>query len=108
IRLQPEINWEVNEPEKLKKVLASLTSLQREFNKKQSDGKKVSLADLIVLSGNAAIEDAARKAVVELEIPFTPGRTDASQEQTDVASFSVLEPTADGFRNYYSKSRSHI
>ncbi|HGU2508663.1 TPA: catalase/peroxidase KatP, partial [Escherichia coli] len=108
IRLQPEINWEVNEPEKLKKVLASLTSLQREFNKKQSDGKKVSLADLIVLSGNAAIEDAARKAGVELEIPFTPGRTDASQEQTDVASFSVLEPTADGFRNYYSKSRSHI
>ncbi|HIE1976892.1 TPA: catalase/peroxidase HPI [Escherichia coli] len=107
IRLQPAINWEVNEPGNLKKVLASLTSLQSEFNKKQSDGKKVSLADLIVLAGNTAIEDAARKAGVELEIPFSPGRTDASQEQTDINSYSVLEPAADGFRNYYSK-RSHI
>lgn len=107
IRLLPEKDWEVNEPENLKKVLASLTSLQSEFNNKQSDGKKVSLADLIVLAGNSAIEEAARKAGVKLEIPFTPGRTDASQEQTDITSFSALEPTADGFRNYYSKSRSH-
>ncbi|HHT0304606.1 TPA: catalase/peroxidase HPI [Raoultella planticola] len=107
IRLQPEKDWEVNEPENLKTVLASLTSLQSEFNKKQSDGKKVSLADLIVLAGNTAIEEAARKAGVKLEIPFTPGRTDASQEQTDITSFSALEPTADGFRNYYSKNRSH-
>lgn len=105
IRLLPEKDWEVNEPENLKKVLASLTSLQSEFNNKQSDGKKVSLADLIVLAGNSAIEEAARKAGVKLEIPFTPGRTDASQEQTDITSFSALEPTADGFRNYYSKKQ---
>ncbi|MEB0967991.1 catalase/peroxidase HPI [Citrobacter braakii] len=107
IRLLPEKDWEVNEPENLKKVLASLTSLQSNFNNKQSDSKKVSLADLIVLAGNSAIEEAARKAGVKLEIPFTPGRTDASQEQTDITSFSALEPTADGFRNYYSKNRSH-
>ncbi|EOT7637877.1 catalase/peroxidase HPI [Escherichia coli] len=107
IRLQPEKDWEVNEPEKLKTVLESLSSIQSEFNKKQQDNKKVSLADLIVLAGNAAIEDGAKKAGVNLEIPFTPGRTDASQEQTDIVSFSVLEPTADGFRNYYSKSKSH-
>lgn len=108
IRLLPEKNWEVNEPKKLETVLNSLTSLQHEFNKQQSDGKKVSLADLIVLAGNTAVEEAAKKANVELEIPFTPGRTDASQEQTDIASFDVLEPAADGFRNYYSKIKSHI
>lgn len=108
IRLLPEKNWEVNEPQKLKTVLDSLTSLQNEFNKQLSDGKKVSLADLIVLAGNTAIEEAAKKANVKLEIPFTPGRTDASQEQTDIASFDILEPAADGFRNYYSKRKSQI
>ncbi|EGH1120644.1 catalase/peroxidase HPI, partial [Escherichia coli] len=107
IRLLPEKNWEVNEPENLKTVLTSLVSLQSEFNKKQSNGKKVSLSDLIVLAGNTAIEESAAKAGVKLEIPFKPGRTDASQEQTDITSFSFLEPTADGFRNYYAKNRNH-
>jgi catalase-peroxidase len=101
IRLAPQKNWEVNDPEELAKVLKRLEGIQEGFNRAQSDGKKVSLADLIVLGGAAAIEQAAKKAGHEVQVPFTPGRTDASQEQTDVNSFAVLEPTADGFRNYF-------
>jgi catalase-peroxidase len=100
IRLSPQKDWEVNQPTQLAKVLKTLEGLQKEFNAAQSGGKKVSLADLIVLGGCAAIEQAAKKAGHEVEVPFTPGRTDASQEQTDVESFAVLEPAADGFRNY--------
>jgi len=100
IRLEPQKNWEVNQPERLGKVLGVLEGLQREFNASQKGGKKVSLADLIVLGGCAAIEKAARDGGHEIEVPFTPGRTDASQDQTDVASFEPLQPRADGFRNY--------
>ncbi|MBN1697530.1 MAG: catalase/peroxidase HPI [Spirochaetales bacterium] len=100
IRLEPQINWEVNQPPQLKKVLETLTGIQREFNKAQSGNKKVSLADLIVLAGCAGIEKAAKDAGEDIEVPFSPGRTDASQEQTDVDSFAVLEPAADAFRNY--------
>ncbi|MFZ2284832.1 MAG: catalase/peroxidase HPI, partial [Lutibacter sp.] len=100
IRLAPQKDWEVNQPVKLAKVLASLESIQAEFNKQQSDGKKVSMADLIVLGGCAAVEAAAKKAGHNLTVPFSPGRTDASQEQTDVDSFSYLELKADGFRNH--------
>ncbi len=100
IRLAPQAYWEVNQPTELGKVLPVLEAIQAEFNGAQAGGKKVSLADLIVLGGCAAIEAAAKKAGHEVEVPFTPGRTDASQEQTDVASFAVLEPMADGFRNY--------
>jgi len=100
IRLAPQKDWEVNQPPKLKKVLHTLEGIQKEFNSAQSGGKKVSLADLIVLSGCAAVEQAAKKAGHDITVPFTPGRTDASQEQTDVRSFAVLEPVADGFRNY--------
>jgi catalase-peroxidase len=100
IRLEPMRSWEVNEPAELPSVLQSLEQIQQDFNGSQSGGKQVSLADLIVLGGCAAIEEAARKAGVDVTVPFTPGRTDASQEQTDVESFSVLEPKADGFRNY--------
>ena len=100
IRLAPQKDWEVNEPAQLAKVLGVLERLQREFNAAQTKGKKVSLADLIVLGGGAAVELAAKNAGHELQVPFTPGRTDASQAQTDVDSFSVLEPIADGFRNY--------
>ncbi len=100
IRLAPQKDWEVNSPPKLRTVLQTLEEIQQEFNSSQSDGKKVSLADLIVLAGCAAVEAAAKKAGITTEVPFTPGRTDAVQEQTDVESFSVLEPTADGFRNY--------
>jgi catalase-peroxidase len=100
IRLAPQKDWQVNEPEKLAKVLQTLEGIQGHFNKAQSAGKKVSLADLIVLGGAAAIEKAAKNAGHTVTVPFTPGRTDASQEQTDVASFAVLEPIADGFRNY--------
>jgi catalase-peroxidase len=100
IRLEPQKNWPVNEPAKLAKVLATLQSIQEEFNKAQSGGKKVSLADLIVLGGCAGVEEAARKAGQPVTVPFTPGRTDASQAQTDVESFAVLEPVADGFRNF--------
>ncbi len=100
IRLAPQKDWEVNEPVELAKVLAVLEGIQKEFNAAQSNGKRVSLADLIVLGGCAAIEQAARKAGFDIEVPFTPGRMDASQEQTDVESFAVLEPLADGFRNY--------
>jgi len=100
IRLEPQKNWEVNEPARLKKVLDSLEKIQKEFNSAQSGGKKISLADLIVLGGSAAVEKAAKNAGHEVKVPFTPGRTDASQEQTDAASFAVLEPLADVFRNY--------
>ncbi len=103
IRLAPEKNWAVNDPEELSKVLKVLEGIQSDFNKRK-DGKKVSLADLIVLGGSAAIEAAAKKAGYDVKVPFEPGRTDASQEQTDVSSVAVLEPTADGFRNYYGKS----
>ena len=100
IRLAPQKDWEVNNPSELQKVLQTLEGIQKEFNEAQSDGKQVSLADLIVLSGCAAVEAAAKNANVDVEVPFAPGRTDAVQEQTDVESFAVLEPTADGFRNY--------
>jgi len=100
IRLTPQKYWEVNEPEELTKVLSKLEAIQKEFN---GSGKKVSLADLIVLGGNAAVEAAAKKAGHDVKAPFSPGRTDASQEQTDVNSFAVLEPAADGFRNYIRK-----
>jgi catalase-peroxidase len=100
IRLAPQKDWEVNQPEQLSKVLKKLEAIQKEFNKTQSGKKKVSLADIIVLGGCAAIEMAAKNAGFDITIPFNPGRTDASQEQTDVESFAVLEPVADGFRNY--------
>ncbi len=100
IRLAPQKDWEANEPEKLAKVLATLEGIQKAFNAAVSGGKKVSLADLIVLAGGAAIEQAAKAAGHAIEVPFTPGRTDASLEQTDVESFEVMEPEADGFRNY--------
>jgi catalase-peroxidase len=100
IRLAPQRNWEVNEPTELAKVLQGLEQIQQDFNLSQSGGTKVSLADLIVLGGSAAIEQAAKAAGHDITVPFAPGRTDASQEQTDVESFAVLEPKADGFRNY--------
>ena len=101
IRLAPQKDWEVNNPPELAKVLQTLEGIQKAFNDAQAGGKKqVSLADLIVLGGCAAVEQAAKKAGYDVQVPFTPGRTDASQEQTDVESFAVLEPTADGFRNY--------
>ncbi len=100
IRLAPQRDWESNEPEQLAKVLKSLEQIQKDFNKSQSNGKKVSLADLIVLGGCAAVEEAARKAGHKITVAFAAGRTDASQEQTDVNTFEVLEPVADGFRNY--------
>ena len=100
IRLAPQKDWEANQPVQLAKVLGTLEGIQQAFNGTQSGGKKVSLADLIVLGGCAAVEEAAKQAGHEVEVPFTPGRTDATQEQTDVHSFAVLEPKADGFRNY--------
>jgi catalase-peroxidase len=100
VRLTPQKDWEVNNPPKLASVLQTLEQIQTEFNSSQSGGKKVSIADLIVLGGCAAVEEAAKKAGNNVQVPFTPGRADASQEQTDVESFAVLEPTADGFRNY--------
>jgi catalase-peroxidase len=103
IRLAPQKYWEVNNPAQLSAVLGKLEGIQTEFNQRASGGKKVSLADLIVLGGCAAIEKAAEKAGVTVSVPFTPGRTDASVEQTDVESFAVLEPIADGFRNYAKK-----
>ena len=103
IRLEPQKDWEVNQPAELAKVLQTLETIQKEFNAAQSGGKKVSLADLIVLGGSAAVEEAAKKAGHDVKVGFSPGRTDASQEQTDVASFAVLEPVADGFRNYLRK-----
>jgi catalase-peroxidase len=103
IRLAPQKDWEVNQPAELAKVLQKLQAIQTEFNAAQADGKRVSLADLIVLGGDAAIEEAAKKGGHDVKIPFSAGRTDASQEQTDVQSFAVLEPTSDGFRNYLRK-----
>ncbi len=103
IRLAPQKDWEVNQPAELAKVLSKLEAIQKEFNGSQSDGKKISLADLIVLAGGAAVEAAAKKAGSTVKIPFAPGRTDASQDQTDAESFAVLEPKADGFRNYVRK-----
>ncbi len=103
IRLAPQKDWEVNQPAELAKVLQALEKVQKEFNGAQRGKKKVSLADLIVLGGCAAVEAAAKKAGHDVQVPFTPGRTDASQEMTDVESFAVLEPTADGFRNYQRK-----
>jgi catalase-peroxidase len=100
IRLAPQKDWEVNQPAELAKVLLKLEAIQKDFNSAQSGGKKVSLADLIVLGGCSAVEAAAKKAGVEVKVPFSAGRMDASQAQTDVDSFAVLEPTADGFRNY--------
>ena len=100
IRLAPQKDWEVNNPAELGKVLKTLEEIQTDFNSSQSDGKIVSLADVIVLGGCAAVEESAKKAGHDLQVPFSPGRTDALQEQTDVDSFAVLEPTADGFRNY--------
>jgi catalase-peroxidase len=103
IRLQPQSGWEVNNPDQLAPVLRTLEGIQQSFNASQAGGKKVSLADLIVLAGGAAVEQAAKNAGVSVEVPFSPGRTDASAEQTDVESFSVMEPRADGFRNYVGK-----
>ena len=102
IRLSPQKDWEVNQPAQLQTVLRKLEAIQKEFNASASGGKKVSLADLIVLAGNAAVEKAAKDAGLDVKVPFTPGRMDASQEETDVASFAPLEPRADGFRNYIS------
>src|SRR6185369_469024 len=98
-RLAPQKDWAVNNPPELAKVVKTLEGIQKEFNDAQAGGKNVSLADLIVLGGCAAVEQAAKKAGHDVKVPFTPGRTDASQEQTDVESFAVLEPDADGFRN---------
>ena len=101
LRLAPQKDWDANNPRELAKVLPRLDTIQQDFNRAQTGGKKISLADLIVLGGVAAIEQSAKKAGVEVQVPFTPGRTDASQAQTDTASFAFLEPTADGFRNYF-------
>jgi catalase-peroxidase len=103
IRLEPQSGWEVNNPDQLATVLRTLEGIQQGFNSSQAGGKRISLADLIVLAGGAAVEQAARNAGLDVEVPFTPGRTDASQEQTDVESFANLEPNADGFRNYVAK-----
>jgi catalase-peroxidase len=105
IRLAPQKDWEVNEPAQLNAVLEKLEAIQQEFNALQSGGKKVSLADLIILAGSAAVEKAAKDAGIDVSVPFTPGRTDASQEQTDVQSFAPLEPRYDGFRNYTNSSK---
>jgi catalase-peroxidase len=107
IRLAPQKYWEVNNPSQLSKVLDTLEKIQKDFNAAQQ-GKQVSLADLIVLGGTAAVEQAAHKAGVSITVPFTAGRTDATQEQTDVESFAVLEPLADGFRNYVKGNRPII
>ncbi len=106
IRLAPQIGWEVNEPEQLRPVLETLEGIQQEFNRSQTGRKRVSLADLIVLAGCVGIEQAARNAGFEITVPFTPGRVDATQEQTDVESFSYLEPVHDGFRNYLKRKFS--
>jgi catalase-peroxidase len=103
IRLEPQSGWEVNDSDQLAAVLGTLEGIQEAFNAARAGGKRVSLADLIVLAGGAAVEQAARDAGVDVEVPFTPGRADASQELTDVESFAALEPSADGFRNYLGK-----
>ena len=107
IRLAPQKDWKVNQPDELVNVLQILEKIQTDFNKAQTDGNKVSLADVIVLGGCAAIEQAAKKAGQEVSVPFTPGRTDASKEQTDIESFAVLEPTSDPFRNFFSRELTH-
>ena len=107
IALEPQMNWEANEPETVKAVVAKLKELQEDYNSRMFSKKKVSLADLIVIGGAAAIEKAAADAGVEVSVPVVPGRTDATQEQTDVNSFSLLEPTADAFRNYYNAEASY-
>ncbi len=107
VRLEPQKNWEANSPAELAKVLSALEGIQKKFNDSRSDNIRLSLADLIVLGGAAAIEKAAKDAGYAVKVPFKPGRTDASQEQTDVNSFSVLEPAADGFRNYFNKEKSY-
>ncbi|MCB9800543.1 MAG: catalase/peroxidase HPI [Candidatus Omnitrophica bacterium] len=104
LRLEPQKNWGVNNPQELNKILAVLEKIQKDFNDSSKDNKKVSLADLIVLGGSAAVEKAAKDAGINVEVPFSAGRTDAVQEQTDVHSFSELEPKADGFRNYYTEN----
>jgi catalase-peroxidase len=101
VRLAPQKDWAVNSPAELARVLARLETIQHDFNRAQRGGKRVSLADVIVLGGVAAIERAAEQGGVDVDVPFTPGRTDATQAQTDVTSFAALEPTADGFRNYF-------
>jgi catalase-peroxidase len=101
LRLEPQCSWAVNKPDTLQRVLGQYEAIQTSFNNNRDDGVRVSLADLIVLGGSVGIEEAARSAGIDLKVPFTPGRTDASQEQTDIMSFAVLEPVADGFRNYY-------
>ena len=103
IRLAPQVDWDVNNPDELAKVLKVLGDIQNDFNKSQRGGKRVSMADMIVLAGDAAVAQAAKKAGYDVAIPFTPGRTDATQEQTDIASFEVLRPKADAFRNYYGE-----
>ncbi|STA76216.1 catalase-peroxidase (hydroperoxidase I) [Citrobacter freundii] len=108
IRLLPQKNWSVNDPAELQNTLSVLTDIQTDFNHQQTDGRKVSLSDLIVLAGNTAVERAANKAGYQINVPFTPGRVDASQEQTDISSFNVLEPVADGFRNYYDKDKNRL
>jgi catalase-peroxidase len=108
IRLSPQKDWDVNNPAELAKVLKKLEAIQADFNKSAKGGKNVSIADLIVLGGCAAVEKAAKAAGVDVKVPFTPGRTDASQEQTDVESFAPLEPRADGFRNYIGKKRQFM
>jgi catalase-peroxidase len=108
IRLSPQKDWEVNQPAELTKVLGKLEAIQKEFNSAQKGDKKVSLADLIVLGGSAAVEKAAKDAGLDVKVPFTPGRMDASQEQTDVASFAPLEPRADGFRNYIAGKHQYM
>jgi catalase-peroxidase len=107
IRLAPEKDWAANDPSELANVLNRLETVQNDFNRSLKGGKKVSLADVIVLGGSAAVEEAARQAGHTVQVPFRPGRMDATQEQTDVRSFAVLEPRADGFRNYYGKDNAH-
>jgi catalase-peroxidase len=108
IRLSPQRDWEVNEPAQLKTVLQKLEAIQKEFNASAKGGKKVSLADLIVLGGGAAIEKAAKDAGIDVKVPFTAGRMDTTQEQTDIDSFAPLEPRADGFRNYVNNKRQFM
>jgi catalase-peroxidase len=108
IRLSPQKDWEVNQSAQVQTVLAKLEAIQKEFNGGQKGGKKLSLADLIVLAGNAAVEKAAKDAGINVTVPFTPGRMDASQDQTDVDSFAPLEPRADGFRNYLHSKKQQF
>ena len=103
IRLAPQVSWDVNSPEELEKVLATLERIQEDFNRSARGGKRVSLADMIVLAGDAAVARAAKEAGYDVDVPFTPGRTDATQEQTDIESFQVLRPRADAFRNYFGE-----